>query len=259
MEKPRTYTMEELQRLTGIDRRTISYYTQEDLLPRVGRLGPRTRYPQLFLDRLRFIVRVRELEEAGQLSTRPLSEIREAFSALTDEEIYRVGAGEVEPLGVEELFAQPGLGGDTRYASPDELHDGVLNKVQSALGRSAGMKPARARKQYLMDAAHEAKMAPVTQRAAARSWYLQKNALLEIGEMLAQLEAEAQGPQRRSTSTERWLRVPVNENIVLSVRNLDERHAPAAEQVAKFLKALLDAAKSRREQAPEPPGQEHSA
>ena len=39
----RSFTAEELERETGFDRRTIAYYVQEGLIPRVGRRGPRTR------------------------------------------------------------------------------------------------------------------------------------------------------------------------------------------------------------------------
>ena len=64
-----SYTAKELERETGVDRRTIAYYVQEGLLPKVGRRGRRTRYPGLFRDRLLFIRRVREAEEAGEVST----------------------------------------------------------------------------------------------------------------------------------------------------------------------------------------------
>ena len=44
--KQPSYTARELEEETGFDRRTIAYYVQEGLLPRVGRRGPRTRYPE---------------------------------------------------------------------------------------------------------------------------------------------------------------------------------------------------------------------
>ena len=66
-ERPRTYTLDEIEERTGFDKRTIAYYVQEDVLPKVGRRGPRTRYPQLFLDRLLFIKRVRDLQDTGRI------------------------------------------------------------------------------------------------------------------------------------------------------------------------------------------------
>lgn len=74
-----SYTARELERETGFGRRTIAYYVQEGLLPKVGRRGPRTRYPELVLDRLLFIRRVREAEEAGEIGPVPLSHLREVF------------------------------------------------------------------------------------------------------------------------------------------------------------------------------------
>ena len=62
-----TYTAAELERETGFNRRTIAYYVQIRLLPKVGRRGSRTRYPKLFRDRLLFIRKVREAERTGQL------------------------------------------------------------------------------------------------------------------------------------------------------------------------------------------------
>ena len=74
-----SYTARELERETGVDRRTIAYYVQEGLLPRVGRRGRRTRYPKLFRDRLLFIQRVREAEEEGEVSAVTLNDIRKVF------------------------------------------------------------------------------------------------------------------------------------------------------------------------------------
>ena len=75
----RSYTSDELEQATGFDRRTIAYYVQEGLIPKVGRRGPRTRYPKLVRDRLLFIRRVREAEESGEVSPVSLSAMREIF------------------------------------------------------------------------------------------------------------------------------------------------------------------------------------
>ena len=49
MSSHRTYTLDEVEQQTGFDKRTIAYYVQQGLLPKVGRRGPKTRYPQLFV------------------------------------------------------------------------------------------------------------------------------------------------------------------------------------------------------------------
>ena len=99
MLEERTYTMEEIERETGLDRRTIAYYVQAGLLPRVGRRGPKTRYPQQFLDRLRFIQKIRGLQDRGQLGNYTLDDIREIFETVPDGLIADIVAGR-EPLEI---------------------------------------------------------------------------------------------------------------------------------------------------------------
>lgn len=89
-----SYTTSELERDTGFGRRTIAYYVQEGLLPRVGRRGPRTRYPELVRDRLLFIRRVREAEAESEIRPVPLRELRELFEALPPGLVASVGAGD---------------------------------------------------------------------------------------------------------------------------------------------------------------------
>jgi len=89
-----SYTTSELERDTGFGRRTIAYYVQEGLLPRVGRRGPRTRYPELVRDRLLFIRRVREAEAESEIRPVPLRDLRELFEALPHGLVASVGAGD---------------------------------------------------------------------------------------------------------------------------------------------------------------------
>lgn len=90
-----SYTARELERESGFDRRTIAYYVQERLLPKVGRRGRRTRYPQLFLDRLLFIRRVREAEEEGTVPPLSLSDLRDVFERVAPAVIARVADGAI--------------------------------------------------------------------------------------------------------------------------------------------------------------------
>lgn len=76
----RSYSITELVEASGFDRRTIVYYIQSGLLPKVGRRGPHTRYPEECLTRLRFIKGVRDLQAAGQLLTATLAEMRRALA-----------------------------------------------------------------------------------------------------------------------------------------------------------------------------------
>ena len=97
MAEERTYTIDEIEEQTGIDRRTIAYYVQEGLLPKVGRRGPRTRYSQLFLNRLHFIKTIRELQDRGAMGTMTLADFREFFQNVPEQTIADVVAGREPP------------------------------------------------------------------------------------------------------------------------------------------------------------------
>ncbi len=106
---PKSYSIAELEKLSGFDRRTIVYYIQEGLLPKVGRRGPRTRYPAESLARLRFIKRVRELQDAGHLGSVTLSDIRDVMDANAAEAIERLGGTGLAAAYVEALFSEENL------------------------------------------------------------------------------------------------------------------------------------------------------
>ncbi len=102
----RTYTMEEVENRSGFDRRTIAYYVQKRLLPKVGRRGPRTRYPQTFLDRLLFVKMIREKQDHGEVGNLSLKDIRDILERVRPETIADMVKGE-EPLPVVDVGASP--------------------------------------------------------------------------------------------------------------------------------------------------------
>ncbi|PWB75348.1 MAG: hypothetical protein C3F15_06430 [Holophagae bacterium] len=118
MWEERTYTMEEIERETGLDRRTIAYYVQEGLLPRVGRRGPKTRYPRQFVDRLLFIQKIRGLQDQGQLGNYTLDDIREIFERVPEHLIANIVSGK-EPLEVAP-YGRTVRGRPETLASPRE-------------------------------------------------------------------------------------------------------------------------------------------
>ena len=59
----------------------------------MGRRGPRTQYPKLTRDRLLFIRRIREAEEAGEVPAVSLSEMRMVFDRVSPSLIARVADG----------------------------------------------------------------------------------------------------------------------------------------------------------------------
>lgn len=109
MSTPRSHALSELVDQTGFDRRTIVYYIQAGLLPKVGRRGPHTRYPEECLSRLLFIKGVRELQASGQLLSASLAEIGRALSALDAQGIRELLDRGLPSAEIERLFAQPAV------------------------------------------------------------------------------------------------------------------------------------------------------
>ena len=96
----RTYSIDELFSLTGFSQRNIAYYIQQGLLPKIGRRGRNTRYPQLFVDRLRFIQRVRDLQDSGRLGSVTLPRIARVIWYLVEQS---GDAGDLPDLDDREL------------------------------------------------------------------------------------------------------------------------------------------------------------
>jgi DNA-binding transcriptional MerR regulator len=129
-----SYTARELERETGVDRRTIAYYVQEGLLPKVGRRGRRTRYPKLFRDRLLFIRRVREAEEEGDVSPVSLKDIRKVFERVPPALIAGVADGRIAVT--PELVSEP----STAFRTPG-MRQAVLR--DRWVGEERPMSPVR--------------------------------------------------------------------------------------------------------------------
>ena len=120
LKRMRSYTAEELVTQTGFDRRTIAYYIQQGLLPRVGRRGPRTRYPGYVRDRLLFVRSVREAEEAGEIEPISLSDLRELFEQAHPELVARVADRRLSAADALQALAEPGNVRSDR--SPESRH-----------------------------------------------------------------------------------------------------------------------------------------
>ena len=103
-----TYTIDEIENHTGFDRRTIAYYVQKGLLPRVGRRGPKTRYSQLFCDRLLFIRMIRDLQDQGAMGSMTLSDFRVFFQSVPEETIAEVVGGRESLQAVAQSAPQDG-------------------------------------------------------------------------------------------------------------------------------------------------------
>lgn len=101
-EMQKFYTLKDLEELTGFDGRTIYFYVQEGLVPKLGRRGRTSQYPQAFLDRLLFIKQLKGLQDTGRIGPITLRDIRKIMQTISPETVARVAAGE-EPLQAIEL------------------------------------------------------------------------------------------------------------------------------------------------------------
>ena len=260
-----SYTARELERESGFDRRTIAYYVQEKLLPKVGRRGRRTRYPQLFLDRLLFIRRVREAEEEGTVPPLSLSDLREVFERVAPAVVARVADGGIAVT--PELVSSP----PTAFRLPEmEAPRELIASVRDS-GRSFGT--ARARRDRMEsrllrmaeraevdsaarmespppDAAPEPASPPALASPAGPA---SPPALASLAEMLAALERigrRRQGSSRGSVET--WSRIRITPNIELSVRGLTEEDRSLMHAVRRMMRRLILSAGVVRESDAEP-------
>ena len=77
------YTLEGLEKLSGLSIRTLRYYIQEGLLPGPDTRGKNARYSHDHLDIIRFIERFKEVNM-------PLKQIRHLLETMSSEEIERI-------------------------------------------------------------------------------------------------------------------------------------------------------------------------
>ena len=116
----RTYSIDELVDLTGFSQRNIAYYIQQGLLPKVGRRGRKTRYPQLFVDRLRFIQRVRDLQDAGRLGSVTLPRIARIIWYLVEESGEAGDLPELDDRELQQLLENESIADERELGVDDD-------------------------------------------------------------------------------------------------------------------------------------------
>jgi hypothetical protein len=278
MPSVRSHSLSELVEATGFDRRTIVYYIQSGLLPKVGRRGPHTRYPDECLARLLFIKGVRNLQAEGQLLTATLAEMRRALGArdaagirdlldrgLPVEELTALFAEEPTAPARTETVATPA-------PPPPVLPASVVAGPPPVTGpsgerRSYGLADAGIRQRFGVDKStppapeihHEethpglpvldaASSPPPAGAATSPAPPAIEGSLAEteLGELLRELEVRPTLNARRSPpgSPEQWTEIPITSRVYLSVRGLAAEDAPLAEAVARLLKRALRARSS---------------
>lgn len=244
---PRGFTASELEEATGFDRRTIAYYVQEGLLPRVGRRGPRTRYPRFVRDRLLFIRRVREAEEAGDLPPMSLDELRTAFARLPRQVVAAVADRAIAVS--KEVFAGEagarGAAGQVRSASQRRraLEDRMRpQRTPADSDGSSGGPP------YAMSE----RGVRYSRRPPSADRGTDARAAATLGVNLAAVSNAARRREEASSQpVDTWMRAEVAPGVELSVRGATDEEMELLEQVAAVLRSLMSREESEAERASE--------
>lgn len=235
MSTPRSHALSELADQSGFDRRTIVYYIQTGLLPKVGRRGPHTRYPEECLSRLLFIKGVRELQASGQLLSASLTEIGRALAALDAQGIRQILDRGLPTAEIEQLFAEP-----ARPTAPP-----TINPQPAGDRRSYGLADAAIRQrlgtEHVPVAVAAAAPATVSAEISSRPAGSSQDDHADLGHLLRELELRPTlNPKRNPPGApEQWTEIPITSRVYLSVRGLPEEDAAIAEAMARLLKRAL--------------------
>lgn len=267
LKRMRSYTAEELVTQTGFDRRTIAYYIQQGLLPKVGRRGPRTRYPGYVRDRLLFIRCVREAEEEGEIEPMSLSDLRELFEQAHPELIARVANRRLSAADALQALAEPGnvrsdrspearhLARERAFTAKASARRSVPN-LEAEPGRDTGadqwIEPDEAACLAGMSpefAAGSPGVSDTRQPPVASSPPEERDPAPPEGlaAALSELQFRAQDRQRRQPGlTERWMRVKISPDIALSVRWITDEDASLLDSAGRHLRRLIGRQGNRR-------------
>ncbi len=256
----RTYSIADLERATGFDRRTIVYYMQFGLLARPGRRGPKTRYPGEAMVRLQFVRGVKDLQDRGELLNFTLHDIHHAIEKSGLERIAdllerRMPVAEIAPL----LTAPVAAAASTPEAEVRPALTGSLTVTTPIPAAPAEMQPApqpQERRAFgLADASIRQRFPPSpqppppaagesAQPAGATAPASPPVDLGELSRLLRELEIRPAMSGRRLApgAAEQWTEIPITSRVYLSVRGLSAEDAPLADAVARALKRVLRAA-----------------
>jgi DNA-binding transcriptional MerR regulator len=273
MPSARSYSLADLVERTGVDRRTIVYYIQSGLLPKVGRRGPHTRYPEECLTRLQFIKGVKNLQAEGRLLTATLAEIGRALSARDASGIRDLLDRNLPVDELEELFAAdaaPTVDAVAPAVAPSppppipmpaapQTAEAPSQGVRGPAGerRSYGLADAGIRKRLgtprpdvpaALEADHENTQPKLLALSSENLHQHAPTASSEtaapdgdLGHLLRELEVRPILNARRSPpgAPEQWTEIPITGRVYLSVRGLSAEDTPLAEAVARLLKRAL--------------------
>jgi DNA-binding transcriptional MerR regulator len=273
------YTLDEIVERTGFDKRTTSYYVQKGLLPKVGRRGPKTRYPQVFLDRLLFIKMIREQQDRGEIGNLTLANIRDLLDQVRPETISDMVNGrdslrKIDALNAAQAMAPPANTADSPDQPDrsdqhfvDEFSD-VIEVLINDMWVDSGSADADAEPPsppVPQDEDPPAAPAVVEEEpdeapadnspkhneydgstasessddAKPRDGFPMVDEDDRLGWALANLQRAVDAPRRNRGTTESWHRARITPELTISARNLRDNDAHRLDAVARMLKQML--------------------
>ena len=254
MLEARTYSIGELQKLSRFDRRTIVYYMQQGLLPKAGRRGPRTRHPDLCLQRLLFIRGLKDMQDQGRCGTITLGEIRRMLHALNPEALRGLFDRGLPRAEIEQLLKPPPPPEAAPTAASAELDTATAGPAVPTArvvgdGRSYGLADAGIRQRQATPVPSRPPSAAPSPAVADQAG-AQPSLVVAVppvvipeslGEILRELEVRPSltGQRLPPGASEQWTEIPITSRVFLSVRGLSTDDAPLANAAARALKALL--------------------
>ncbi len=228
----RSYSAKELEQATGFDRRTIAYYVQMGLIPKVGRRGPRTRYPKIVLDRLLVVRRIREAEEAGEIRPVSLADMGDIFSRAPAELLAQVADRQVpvatalpgEAISTERSPQARSMARETAWSAQEVREPSVESVLDGP--------PRKARTYGATVADSPSSLTDIETK---------------LGDALSELQTRAHNRGRQQGSVDQWSRVEISPDVALSVRGATDEDAPLLESVGKELRRLISQGQERSE------------
>ena len=263
-----SYTTKELEHDTGFGRRTIAYYIQEGLLPRVGRRGPRTRYPELVRDRLLFIRRVREAEAESEIRPLSLGDLRELFEALPPGRIASVASGDtpVTPDVVSLASVEQRSMVDRVAALRERLHAArppaklrVGEKLVHPAAKAENMEepgayaaaPPAPRFGFEDDFVTDA---PSPRRSVAKPDKDADTLGNQLSWVLNELRSQARRRRERAPdAVDTWSQVEVTSDIRLSIRGMADEDTFLLRVAGRLLRQVLESRSPRADRSTDEP------
>lgn len=250
MSADRTYSIGELQKLSGFDRRTIVFYFQQGLLPRTGRRGPRTRHPHRVLQRLLFIRTLKDLQDQGHSGTITLRDMGRMLDQLTPNELRDLLDRGIPAADIERLLVAPAPEAVRTEPGPTTSPPApAMTPVRTVGdGRSYGLADAGIRQRPStpptpgQPASSAIPAVPATAQVPPPTPAPPTANLPEdLGDLLRELEIRPSLAARRNPpgSSELWTEIPITSRVYLSVRGLSPEDAPLADATGRALKKLL--------------------